>query len=1209
MHGASRTDEPAAKGMAADNSSLARQTFVVHWIILGLALLAIGLLMTVNLFQNRTRTEQLARDRLSIGAQSLAQQVARRLKSIDDALLDLRNNLPVLQNQHDSEAHLAVHLKTLQSAVDGIRTIGVLDANGLTLASSRSELIGKNFAFREFFQAVAKSPKAGVLYVSEPFLTSLGTYSLNLSRATFDVSGRWTGIVTATLDPEAFKPMLAALRYTPDVSAGLIHGHGKVLLYSATPDIAPGTDLSDSRTFFAQHRQRGATNSLLEGTAPYLPNERLAALVRIAPRERAMSAPLVIAMSVERAGILSEWRLDFRNHVLLMAMLILFSVVSLIAYQRRQRQLLESDRRQQIGRRQDIDRLKLATEIGGIGIWELDLRSMAYTWDETMFGLYGRDRGLPSPTIDDWKECVLPEDRPGLESAFQDAVDHHQELDTVFRIRRADTASVRIIDARARVYYDERGSPSKMIGVNRDITERLAIQQSLQESKEFTVGILDSLTSHIAVLDTHGTIIAVNQAWRDFARRNGAPSPDTAYVGQSYLDVCGKPNTSGSIPEATPACLGIRQVLQGERREFGLEYPCHSPEQERWFFMRVTRLRGTIAGAVVSHQDITPRKLAERKLTEAMMTTQQFIEHLPGAAYVKDENLRVLMANQAFQNMLGLNPAAMLGRTNHDLFPGSIARKLDAEEKKALESGYSQSIDEDFSGRFFDTRKFVIKGANGKRLLGGITVEVTERQKSFERQEALLQIGKLAGQLPERAFLGECLELVKRLTGSNSGFIHFVNDDQRNIELATETPGALKEGAAAHKSRPPLGATGFWAECARHREVTIMNDCPKHQATMGPPDGHAHLQRFISVPVIDDGEVRVILGVGNKTSDYDEADCTTAQLIGNDLWRITRRMRAEAALKQKMEELMVLNERLDETNNRLLQSEKLASLGQLAAGVAHEINNPIGYVSSNLHSLAGYVDDLLAIDTLYSEIDRQHGAGLPDAFNRTRQFKRDVDHGFIVRDIQHLLQESREGLARVRKIVEDLKNFSRIGGTGWERVNLHEGLESTLNIVWNELKYKAEINRDYADLPAVLCIPSQINQVFLNLLTNAAQAIETHGRIGIRSGSDSENVWIEISDDGVGMSAEHLERIFDPFYTTKPVGQGTGLGLSLSWGIVQRHHGRIGVNSEEGRGTCFRVTLPIDQPLEPGTATETLADLPVGRPADTLADTLTDTTP
>jgi len=1183
MQGKPDPREQMADIAPTDQLAMEKRAFFAQRMILGVALVLFASVLAFSLFQERSADEQQARDRLSLGARSLALQVERRLMSIDSALLDLRTNLPALADDGGHDDHLGMHLKTLQTVVDGVRTFGVLDAQGNTLASSRSELVGKNFAHREFFQAVRAAPNVHTLYVSAPFLTSLGAYSLNLTHAIVDETGEFAGVVTATLDPEAFASLLAALRYTPDVSVGVIHGGGKVWLFSAMAGLAPDVDFSQPQSFFSRHIQRGEINSILSGISPNLPNERLAALTTINPAELSMSAPLIVTVSQETASILGDWHIDVRNQGLLFALLVALTVPGLLLYQKRQAHQDEAALRHQLARRQDLDRLRLATEVSETGIWELELPSRTLTWDNTMYRLFGKEKRDNVLTYADWIDSVLPEDREQIEETLRDAIDQRLELDALFRIRRGDSGEVRIIDARARVYYDDAGNPLKIIGVNRDITKRQEAEQSLRDSKEFSLGILDSLTSHIAVLDTRGTIMMVNQAWRDFSSENGLATAGEAYVGQNYLNACERSTTDGNGDEALAASLGIQEVLHGRKTEFSLEYPCHSPDVQRWFFMRVTWLRGAISGAVVSHENITARKQVERKLADAVATTQGFIDHLPGTAYVKDENLRVVLANRQFQSLLGLDPAAMIGKTNRELFPGNFGRKVDEDDRRVLATGSSLTIDEDYQGRFFESRKFVIKGENDRNLLGGITIEVTQRQKSFERQEALLEIGKLAGQLPEKEFLGRCLEMVEQLTGSSIGFIHFVNDDQQSIELVTWTPGALKGCSAVHESHYPIDAAGVWADCARTREPVMINDYPACQTKKGLPDGHAHLQRFISVPVIDEGRVRLILGVGNKALDYDEFDCATAQLIGNDAWRVVGRMRAEISLKQKLDELTALNARLDETNNHLLQSEKLASLGQLAAGVAHEINNPVGYVSSNLNTLSDYVDELLSIDALYEEIETRFSASIPEAFDRAHHRKAEIDHDFIVGDIRHLLDESREGLARVRQIVQDLKNFSRIGASGWEKADLHQGLESTLNIVWNEIKYKAEVDRNYGDLPEIQCIPSQINQVFLNLLTNAAQSITSHGHIDISSGTDDTNVWIEIRDNGSGISPDHLPRIFDPFFTTKPVGQGTGLGLSLTWGIIQRHHGQILVESEVGKGTCFHITLPIAQPVEPET--------------------------
>lgn len=282
---------------------------------------------------------------------------------------------------------------------------------------------------------------------------------------------------------------------------------------------------------------------------------------------------------------------------------------------------------------------------------------------------------------------------------------------------------------------------------------------------------------------------------------------------------------------------------------------------------------------------------------------------------------------------------------------------------------------------------------------------------------------------------------------------------------------------------------------------------------------------------------------------------------------------AIAALEQEKAAQQVLIKRLEDAQGQLLQSEKLASVGQLAAGVAHEINNPIGFINSNLGSLKKQVADLLSVIAAYERAEPAL-ASSPELLAAIGEAKAAADLDFLRDDIQSLIAESLDGAHRVKKIVDNLKDFSRVDSAEWQHANLEQGLESTLNIVWNELKYKAEVVRQFAGLPEVECIASQINQVFLNLLVNAAHAIETRGTITLRTGFDDHVVWIEVEDTGKGIKPEHMGRIFEPFFTTKPVGQGTGLGLSLAYGIVQRHRGQLEVRSELGRGTVFRLTLP-----------------------------------
>jgi len=574
------------------------------------------------------------------------------------------------------------------------------------------------------------------------------------------------------------------------------------------------------------------------------------------------------------------------------------------------------------------------------------------------------------------------------------------------------------------------------------------------------------------------------------------------------------------------------------------------------------------------------------------------------------------------------------------------------------------------------------------------------------RASALLRLPGLAQSLGEAEFMQHGLEMVEELTGSPISFIHFVNDDERTIELVTWSRRTLESYChAAFERHYPVDAAGIWAEALRQRRPVVFNDYAAAPEKRGLPEGHAALARLISLPVIEGERVVMLAGIGNKAVGYTDRDVETLQMFANDIWNQVRRRRAEAELHEVLrtlenspvvsfrwlardgwpvdhvsrnvarwgyrpEDVMAgrptyaemihpedrarvaaevtertaagmteyvqsyrlraangryfwvedstrvirddagaaiayegvvtdddarkryeielaetldqqraLNNKLAAAQSQLLQSEKMASIGQLAAGVAHELNNPIGFVNSNLGSLENYLGDLFLIADAYAAAEAQAPADCP-GIEHVRALKREKDYDFLRADIVQLLAESKDGLARVAKIVRDLKDFSRPGEEKMDWADLHQGLDSTLNVVWNELKYKCEVKKDYGELPPVRCAMSQLNQVFMNLLVNAGHAIPEKGTIAIRTGRRGDAVFVAIADTGAGIPPENLKRIFDPFFTTKPVGKGTGLGLSLSYGIVKKHGGRIEVDSEVGQGTTFTVWLPIEPPVE-----------------------------
>jgi signal transduction histidine kinase len=259
----------------------------------------------------------------------------------------------------------------------------------------------------------------------------------------------------------------------------------------------------------------------------------------------------------------------------------------------------------------------------------------------------------------------------------------------------------------------------------------------------------------------------------------------------------------------------------------------------------------------------------------------------------------------------------------------------------------------------------------------------------------------------------------------------------------------------------------------------------------------------------------------------------------------------------------------------ILHQDKMVCVGQLAAGVAHDINNPIGFVSNNLSELKIHTQHLAGFiavqDAALRALDLDG-----KMLEKVEEKRQELELDYVLGDISDIISESLEGTARVAKIVQNLRTFSRVDDTECKMADLKECLESTINITWNELRYKAEVTRNYGDIPPIMCYPGQLNQVFMNLLINAAHAIEGFGEINVRTWIEENRACVSIADTGCGIPEENLNRIFEPFFTTKDVGNGTGLGLSITYDIIKKHHGDISVVSKVGQGTTFVLRLPYD---------------------------------
>ncbi len=334
---------------------------------------------------------------------------------------------------------------------------------------------------------------------------------------------------------------------------------------------------------------------------------------------------------------------------------------------------------------------------------------------------------------------------------------------------------------------------------------------------------------------------------------------------------------------------------------------------------------------------------------------------------------------------------------------------------------------------------------------------------------------------------------------------------------------------------------------------------------------------------------------GLPITQQDQAGVAQALIVSKDITDDRRKTSEIITLNEKVQdiaaEVVAKNEsldsalkRLETTQAQMVQSEKMAIVGQLAAGVAHEINNPTGFVSLNLKTLGGYLDNLRALLAMHGELLRllqlsptAKGNEIEVKIKAIEAFEKEIDADFLLKDSQDLIRDCRDGTERIKKIVLDLKDFAHPGEEALQSTDINKGLESTLNVAHNELKFKATVQTELGAIPFVQGYPQQLNQVFMNILVNAAQAIESRGEIRIKTQKAGKGfVEVIISDTGCGIPEENISRIFDPFFTTKELGKGTGLGLNIANNIIKKHNGVIDVKSQVGQGTTFTIRLPAE---------------------------------
>lgn len=740
--------------------------------------------------------------------------------------------------------------------------------------------------------------------------------------------------------------------------------------------------------------------------------------------------------------------------------------------------------------------------------------------------------------------------------------------------------------------FPVRGKDGKVLGaaaIARDITERKLSEQALKKANDDFTQVVSEVPCIIWKAEMNEKFELVNTYISGVVDKllcveKGSIGNDF----QKYFSYVHSDDLPGIFHL-------IKQVVAtesfGKHSSYDYRVIRHD-KQIRWF-------RSTGSARLSSNQkvqlfgiteDITERKQAEESLKEQEATFQALTTSAQDAIVMMDNLGAISFWNSSAERIFGWKKEEVIGKNLHNVL---------APER------YLASHRNAFS--HFQT--------TGKGSAVGNTLELYGLKK--DGTEILTELSLSAVQIQHRwhavGILRDITERKKieiRLDQVNNCLLSLREDFSENINRLTALCGELLEGSYAlynRYEREAFTISGWWNAPASVLEEAVTKGCVSYDVMERyETDAYyvSELQKtsYLNTdPAVKDQELRSYFGhvvkwgetpVGvlsvfyKKNFHPTDADKRLIGIIAAALATEEARRHSQDALRESenslrktLEDARKAHTELQLAQKQLVQSEKLAAIGQLAAGIAHEINNPTGFIGSNLSTLSKSADSIVevfaAVEELQDAIKKSDADKAGKVIERIEKVKKEANLDYIIKDLNNLLRESSEGVARITKIVQDLKTFSRADAGTKVMSNINSILDKVLSIVWNELKYKAEVNKDYANIPAIECNEQQIGQVFINLLVNAAQAIEQKGVITVRTYSFDGNVCVEVADTGKGILPKDARSIFEPFFTTKPAGKGTGLGLSISYEIVKKHNGDITFESEAGKGATFKVVLPI----------------------------------
>ncbi len=699
--------------------------------------------------------------------------------------------------------------------------------------------------------------------------------------------------------------------------------------------------------------------------------------------------------------------------------------------------------------------------------------------------------------------------------------------------------------------HDDKGIYRGKRGNFTDITPLKRMQQLMQDQKAFAEGLINNATVPIFVLDPEHRVIVWNSALENLSGFRAEEMLGTTRQWEAFYPQQ-RPVLADLLLSQDISCLNdlyqssrLSQHIKGGLQSEG--WFDNVGGQRRYLFFDaapVIDANGRPVAAIETLLDITDRKLAEeeqRKLSWA-------VSENPCSIVITDPQGNIEYANKKFCSLTGYSYDEIVGQNQRVLKSGETPTEVYRELWRTITSGQT------WHGEFHNKKK------NGELFWELVSISpVKDEQGTITHYLAVKE--DITQRKSNEQELAKSREELQLKHSELSELFAQVESGRREWE---DTMDSLSEMVLICDQ---------WGVIRRCNRAVCTFAMLSYEQIVGVECLELFSRIGMEISGYDGKSGHLVYDNGQR---HFELLSNTLKQIGSDEIRgVVVTIHETSELLKVNEELQKAYAELQQTQAQVYQQEKMASIGQLAAGVAHEINNPMGFISSNLSTMGKYMDKIKVFET--AVIEALHGLGDSEAVATLTELRRKLKIDFVLEDTGNLLAESLDGAERVRRIVQDLKSFSHVDDTQCKPFNINDCLETTLNMLRNEIKYVAEVERDYDDnLPLLNCYPQQLNQVFMNILANAAHAIEGHGVISVQTRCQGNCIAIKLSDNGKGIAPENLSRIFEPFFTTKEVGKGTGLGLSISYDIIKKHGGEMNVESELGRGTTFTVKLPLN---------------------------------